>query len=314
MHLFTDGEVKTKDGRKFTRMVGGFGKDKPIFTIWQAGELLALRTAKILEDFKRNECNFKINIDFIDLKSAILQKDSEINVDIAYFLRDVGYSQNQLNATKRWLVFSFAGMMKLVKISKTKESWNIYSTFLEDYFKTKAENVAAGKTLTEEIDHLTKLKINILCDMFIEKDYDTKMELFGYCEKINSKITKLRISESNKELLNKLEPQLSIANKFINSNTLFDISTFSKILCINNLGRNNMFGWLRDSKILMANNQPYKKYMKYFKVIAVENKNSDRFNCKTMITPKGILYLLEKLIFDNKVICKPVNQILKELA
>jgi len=31
--LFTDGEVKIKD-RKFTRLMGGFGNDKPMFTIW----------------------------------------------------------------------------------------------------------------------------------------------------------------------------------------------------------------------------------------------------------------------------------------
>lgn len=156
IELFTDGKVKTKEGREFTRLIGGFGNDKPMFTIWQCGELLGITSREITQNYERNKENFTNNLDVIDLKSAITENDSDITVDITSFLKNVGYSQNKLNATKRWLTFSFSGMMKLVKIATTKESWNIYNDFLEDYFKTKAENVVMKKSIDKEIEELKK--------------------------------------------------------------------------------------------------------------------------------------------------------------
>ena len=126
LELFTDGKFKTSSGRDFTRMIGGFGEGKPMFTIWQAGELLNLRTGKVVEDYTRNASNFEINIDYKDLKSAKNRK--EIN----NFLKGIGYSQSKLNATSQWLTFSLSGLLKLIKISDIS---NDYTKFLKEYFK-----------------------------------------------------------------------------------------------------------------------------------------------------------------------------------
>lgn len=110
--LSTKGTVKSKDKREFTRLVGGFGEDKPMFTIWQAAELLGLRTSKIIENFNNNGDSFEDGVDSIDLKFAV---DKNIGMR---FLKENGYSQNRLNATKQWLIFSFSGIMKLLYISE----------------------------------------------------------------------------------------------------------------------------------------------------------------------------------------------------
>lgn len=147
------GDINFK-GREFTRLIGGFGENKPMFLLWQVAELLGLKTKAIGENFVNNEGNFEKDIDFIDLRSAIDGIDSEITVDITKVLKEMGYSQNKLNATKRWLAFSYSGMMKLVKIATTEESWKIYNNFLEDYFKTKAENKILKATLAEQINNM----------------------------------------------------------------------------------------------------------------------------------------------------------------
>ncbi|WP_346938095.1 hypothetical protein [uncultured Clostridium sp.] len=132
VNLFQDGKVKTND-REFTRILGGFSDTSPMFTIFQAGELLGLRTAKVVENFERNEVNFELNVDYIDLKSAIPSGDKTSNINISKLLISTGCTQNKLNATKRWLAFSFSGMVKLLYICDIYNKEKIHR-FLMKYF------------------------------------------------------------------------------------------------------------------------------------------------------------------------------------
>ncbi|WP_061328804.1 hypothetical protein [Clostridium botulinum] len=222
LKLFTSGKVKTGK-REFTRLIGGFGEDKPMFLLWQCSELLGLKTKALGENFTNNEDKFQKNIDFIDLKFAIDKTDSEINIDITKFLKEVGYSQNKLNATKRWLAFSFSGMMKLVKIATTKESWEIYDRFLEDYFKTKAENKVMKKTLNEEKEFLTERKKFILGSMFMEQDEQKRMDLFRENEKISNRIKDIDVVLNKEKVIQELQPKIKIADSVTNTNNCYDL-------------------------------------------------------------------------------------------
>ena len=98
-----------------------------------------------------------------------------------------------------------------------------------------------------------------------------------------------------KELNNKLKT-------FIGKDGLIDVDTFSKTLNIKELGRNNMYKWLRENKYLMRNNKPYQHYINQglFKLKSV----GYRTDCvgeqiplfKTYISIKGCGYLLDKLV------------------
>ena len=169
LNLKTDGVV-TKGDRKFTRLVGGFGEDKPMFTIWQAGELLAQETNLVTKNFENNIKNFDEGVDFIDLKSLPNDFRKTELVDITSFLKSIGLTHHKYGRTKQWLAFSFSGMMKLVKIATSKESWEIYNAFLEDYFKTKAENKNMKRTIQEEIEFLKEQKAMLLGKSFMEDD------------------------------------------------------------------------------------------------------------------------------------------------
>ncbi|EQB4341606.1 phage antirepressor KilAC domain-containing protein [Clostridium botulinum] len=312
LKLFANGKVKTGE-REFTRLLGGFGDDKPMFLIFQASELLGLGSRDITRNFERNESNFEKDIDYIDLKMAVPEKDSETNIDITTFLKEVGYSQNKLNATKRWLAFSFSGMMKLVKIATTKESWEIYNRFLEDYFKNKAENKVMKKTLDEEKEFLTERKKFILGSMFMEQDEQKRMDLFRENEKISNRIKEIDVVLNKEKVIQELQPKIKIADSVTNTNNCYHLGTIAKILDIKDMGRNNLFKWLKKKEILIDNNAPYQRYMKYFKVITVTNRYTNIANNKTLLRPNGVEYIVKKLIDDNKIITKPVNEILEEL-
>lgn len=316
IELKTNGNVKTSDDREFTRLVGGFGEDKPMFLVWQAGELLGLNTKAITENFNNNTNSFELNVDYLDLKSALDENDSDRHIDITGFLKNIGYSQNRLNATKQWLAFSFSGMMKLVKIATTKESWEIYDRFLEDYFQTKAENHELKKelkqTLEEQLEVLQEHKKFILGSMFMEQDDSKKIELFNESEKLTIEISKLEQQLERRKTIEDLQPKIHIANTILDTQSAYDVGSFAKILGIDGMGRNNMFKWMRGQGLLMKRNEPYQKYMKYFKVIPVVNAQGYTNN-KTLLNPNGIEYVVKRLIDDGKAVSKSVDEILAEL-
>lgn len=310
LKLFSEGQVSVGD-RQFTRLIGGFGEGKPIFLMWQCAELLGQETREITQNFERNQSDFEKGIDFLDLKSDITLSDSGNSEYIRDLLKGLGYSQNKLNATKQWWGFSLSGMMKLVKIATTKESWIIYDNFLEDYFKTKAINKVLGQTLEEEKKFLLERKKFILGSIILEEDDIKRLGFTQENEKLSKRITEIDMTLSQENIMEKLNPKLSIAEKFTDSKGSYDMNIFSKILDIKGLGRNKLFEWLRNKEILMGNNLPYQKYMDNFKVIIVNNGNYT--NSKTIIKPQGVEFLFKALIKDGKIIPKTLGQIMEEL-
>lgn len=309
--LMTNSNIRTEDGREFTRLMGGFGENKPMFTSWQAAELLGLGTRDINRNIDRNIDRFEHGIDIVDLKSAVPMRDSDQSIDFPTLLIDSGLSQSKLNATKKWLAFSYSGMMKLVKIATTKESWAIYDNFLEDYFQTKAENQVMKSTIEEEIEELIKQKAFFMGMVAQEEDELDQIKMMKEYESVNKRITKLEKSLTKEETIKELQPKLHIADKVLDTKSSYDIGTFAKILEIDGIGRNNMFKWLKGQEILMNNNTPYQKHAKYFKVIPVQSNGYT--NYKTLLKPNGIEYIVKRLIEDGQVITKSVDDVLLEL-
>lgn len=132
---------------------------------------------------------------------------------------------------------------------------------------------------------------------------------------LQNKVTRLK--EENLLLKDEnadMKPIVDLMDKFINTNGLYDVGTYAKILESKELGRTRLFAWLKDKKILMSNNTPYQAYVDYFKVIPVVNQYTHRTDYKTLIRPKGITYIYKKLVKDGKVFSKPIDQVIEELS
>lgn len=129
----------------------------------------------------------------------------------------------------------------------------------------------------------------------IEKEWNSP-------EKIMARALKLantQIENLNQKLL-KQKPKVDFYNAVAGSKTAIEMDKVAKVLGIRGYGRNNLFKFLRDEKILQQNNIPYQTYVDrgYFRVVEQRfNKPNGEvcINLKTLVYQKGINFI-RKLI------------------
>jgi len=99
--------------------------------------------------------------------------------------------------------------------------------------------------------------------------------------------------EENKRLL----PKAQFFDRVTDSTSTFDMGEAAKVLNLG-MGRNALFLYLRHKKVLMANNEPYQKYIDlgYFRVIEQEytqGAKGTKVKLKTLVYQKGINFILK---------------------
>ncbi len=112
-----------------------------------------------------------------------------------------------------------------------------------------------------------------------------------------------RIADANKEI-EKLKPAAAFAYQICSSKDAIDIGNCAKVLN-RNIGRNNLFEFLRNKKILQADNIPYQKYIDsgYFRVIETKYtipSGETKISLKTLVLQKGVAYI-NKLLGQEAV-------------
>lgn len=314
IQLITDKSIQVGE-KRFTRVMGGFGENKPVITDLQVAELLGYskgaravrqRLENINNEGKKNIDNFIKGQDIIDLKEGVPQEDT-----LKETLISLGYAKASISQAKNIYIFSQAGFLLYLKFAEGDKALELYKNFIEDYFKTKAENIVMQKTLEETKDDIIEERKYILGSIIIENDSAKKIELMERDKKLEERVKEIDITLSKKKLMEQLQDKLEIADRFTNNNALYDIGYFSKILDIPKMGRTNMFKWLKESKILMDNKEPYANQKDHFKVIPIDTGYFK--GTKTLIKAKGIPYLVKRLIKDNYIESKNYNDVIEKL-
>lgn len=100
----------------------------------------------------------------------------------------------------------------------------------------------------------------------------------------------------NKEL----KPKAEFFDAVADSKHAIQMSEVAKVLNYPGYGRNRLFEFLREKKVLMPNNQPYQKYVDcgYFRVVEQKytKPNGDiAINIKTLVYQKGVNYIRKLL-------------------
>ena len=108
-----------------------------------------------------------------------------------------------------------------------------------------------------------------------------------------------KIEQQNTQLLEQ-KPKVEFFDAVAESKDAIEIASVAKVLGVPGVGRNKLFEFLRNHKILMRNNQPYQKYVDcgYFRIIEqkYERPNGDTcINIKTLVFQKGVKYIQELL-------------------
>ena len=127
---------------------------------------------------------------------------------------------------------------------------------------------------------------------------------------LNEEVEELRlyvseIKTQNKELYienNQLKPKAEFFDAVTESKDCIDMGNVAKLLN-KKIGRNKLFQFLRDKKVLMRDNTPYQNYIdrSYFRVIESKFNKPDgtvHINLKTLVTQKGVNFLNK--IIDNR--------------
>lgn len=148
------------------------------------------------------------------------------------------------------------------------------------------------------------------------------------------------IADNNKkqELLEAQAPKIDLYNDFINSDSIYSVNEIAKCLAIKDLGRNNLYKWLRWNKILIDGSreayQPHinagyivhriTKYPRpqYEMVLNKETGKKERIlietkydqDIKAYFTAKGVEWLYKKLTKEGYVIPKTLKEVMETLT
>jgi len=107
----------------------------------------------------------------------------------------------------------------------------------------------------------------------------------------------------NKELVKSAEvnaPKVDFFDAVVDSKTAVEMSKVAKSLSIKGYGRNNLFAFLRETKVLRPNNEPYQRFidMGLFRVIEQKynnGKGETKISFKTLVFQKGLDYIRREI-------------------
>jgi len=102
--------------------------------------------------------------------------------------------------------------------------------------------------------------------------------------------------------LEEQKPKIDMFNEFLNVNQGIDMDEAANVLKEPDLGRNKLYNWLKNQKILMKgvrNNIPYSQFSKHFEVIEVVNQGGTFSKC--LVKPSGISFIRKRLNKEKRL-------------
>lgn len=99
--------------------------------------------------------------------------------------------------------------------------------------------------------------------------------------------------------VNEMKPKAEFYDDVTGSTDTIDIGSVAKVLNIPNMGRNKLFAFLRENKILNRRNEPYQEYVDkgYFRQIETswEHNGTTHINLKTVVFQKGLDFIRQTI-------------------
>jgi phage antirepressor YoqD-like protein len=109
----------------------------------------------------------------------------------------------------------------------------------------------------------------------------------------------LRMAAELAEQIEKDRPKVLFADKCLKSNESILIRELAKIACENGfeIGEKGLFKRLREWGLLMSNNEPYQRFMRYFEVVErpYPTYSGAKLSRTTKVLPRGQAYILNRL-------------------
>ena len=174
---------------EFTGIEGGFGEGKKAMLVKDIAEIHGRPVFKVNELINRNIKRFKDGIDVIDLKEN----------NFAIFLKDSGFNQAQINASKNIYLLSERGYSKLLKILEDDKAWEIYEELVDNYFNMRSEQKKLPSTreaiqqlLLQGVEEVNQ-RVDIMEERLSNVEENAKLDTGDY--NVISKRVKKRVYE-----------------------------------------------------------------------------------------------------------------------
>lgn len=134
----------------------------------------------------------------------------------------------------------------------------------------------------------------------LEKAWNTPEQVMARALKLADKTI-----EGLKTQLLEAKPKVDFFNAVADSKTAISMNEVAKVLAIPGYGRNNLFEFLREQKILDRFNVPYQRYVDcgWFRVIEQKYiKNGEPIvTTKTLVYQKGVNAIRKKIMADSEM-------------
>lgn len=209
------------------------------------------------------------NVNEITLK-RFNEKLTSITDDTTQFIKKGGYHNSQYFYSEKAL--------------KAFQAW-----LLKNQSNQGRSSNTVKQTATDMI-HNSLVTQELICSGNVEAIQE-------YCNMI-METTKV-INNQNKKLIEQ-QPKVEFADTVMKSNDTIDMAEVAKTLNCG-IGRNKLFRFLRDKKVLNGCNIPYQQYVDagYFKVVESHYTAQDkvRVALKTVVFQRGLNYI-RKLLRD----------------
>ncbi|MEC1663329.1 phage antirepressor KilAC domain-containing protein [Bacillus halotolerans] len=233
-----------------------------VLTTAQLAEVYGTDPERINKNFNRNKQRYEAGKHFILLEGEDL-KD----------FRSKGQIDLSIKMSRLYL-WTEKGALLHAKSLNTDQAWDAYEMLVDDYFKMR-EQLISQPIPSYMIDNSIQR-----AERWIQEQKER--------ERIESE--KLLLEQQVTEY----QPKVEKYHQFLDADGLMDIGSLAKELNIKGFGRNKLFAFLKDEKILMANNLPYQTYMNrgYFVIKSVPTTKIG-YVSKTYLTPKGADFIAD---------------------
>ena len=163
---------------------------------------------------------------------------------------------------------------------------------IDTYQFTKKQAIAVGARLNNTM--LMKV-INRLEELETQKPQFQIPQTYSEALRLAADLSDENI-KLHSVIKQKDEVILAVADLNIRAGDI-SIGDFSKNLAIENLGRNNLFAWLKARGFLMMNTEPYQPYVErgYFVRKPSDKRVNGEVKYTTMLTAKGSVWLTKML-------------------
>ncbi len=272
-----------------------------VLTTQQLAEVYETSKDNIQMNYKRNENRFIEGKHFFKLEGE----------DLKTFKNEPTLSWSVGKTASSLMLWTEKGADRHCKILDTDKAWEQFDNLEETYFKVKEQGLLEAYLQMSEEDRAIA--------------YFNKAKESKQLEADNKKKDELLLIAGEKT---------TIVDEFLESDGLYGVDAVAKTLAIKNMGRNNLYDYLRQNKIMMTDiyldkNGDKKAGAKHYEVYSQYVNQQQYFEHRSrkvqagfktieqlvaMFTPKGIQWIIKRLQKDGYIAKKDLKTVISELS